>query len=69
MARNWPRDQQRKYKAERQKQAQHVADRLLGKKKFVPENDGLVDALNYKFTTNLYVNNPQNNFYIMGFTT
>ena len=69
MSKWYSRGERRKYKAERQKQAQRVADRLLGKKKIIPENDGLVDALNYKFTTNLYVNNPRNNFHITGFTT
>ena len=68
MSRSWTRAKQRRYKEERLAQAARVADRLMGRKKNLPfENDDLVDALSYKFSTNLYVAKPIMSSIITGF--
>lgn len=68
MARKYTRLEQRRYREKRRAQAARVADRLMGRKKNLPfENDDLVDALNYKFSTTLYVAKPIMSSIITGF--
>ena len=68
MPRNYTRAQQRKYREERKRQAARVADRLMGRKKYIPlAHDDFMDALKYQFSTNMYVSNPRHNTIITGF--
>jgi hypothetical protein len=57
MARNWPRDQQRRYREERRKQAARVADRLMGKKKSPIFGESRIRSpFQYQDSTNFYNN-------------
>ncbi len=77
MARNYTREQQRRYKSERMKQAAQaarVADRLMGRKPFdwnAPidhTHDDFIDALKYRWQHNLQVPSPRSNIFIGGIT-
>ena len=68
--RNWTRAQQRRYREQRREQAARVADRLMGKKKNnpIPDNDDMMDALSYSFSTRFYVSQPRMSSIIYGIT-
>jgi hypothetical protein len=60
MSRRYTRDQQRKYKAERMKQAALVADRLMGRKKLTFDHLGLDEAMGFSHSAMTYYSNSHN---------
>ena len=73
MPRNWTRAQQRRYKEERQRQAARVADRLMGRKKYIFDypydgHDDMVNASMMAMSMNLYTPSPRRSSIIYGIT-
>lgn len=70
MARNWPRDKQRKYREARRNQAALVADRLLGKKVVTPDPLNFSAYEEYFKTSSYFLNiatsSPRSSIIISG---
>ena len=74
MARNYTREQQRRYREERIKQANRVASRLMGKNKpfwngtdpVGPDHEYFIDVLKYRFEQDLYAPKPRTSIYLTG---